>query len=637
MAEFRHTRLLNRSWLQAKHPEVFDKLAARLDPMAEEDRADRRRSSLIAGAVSQVGAIGKKELSRWPTKADTENAADLIGKIKKGDIVMTTSPWGKSAPASIKKALVAMGMGHSGGYHAMVVESVDNAKGTMTVLEVTHKHGYRRRTLDINKMHLATVYRHKNAKAGKRTVRNMANYVDFFEDLSKKLVDKGLTPAQVNQVQRSVYSNKKVVGIALSEIFVPQIWPLKKKKQPSIGKRVANVDAIADAIATLVKVEGKVPKKVPFVECLGGTCTTTLGDRGMPVGKKVMPGMVGPNDIARSPDLRKVISHASRVGGKTMRPVELGFKAAPTLIRAGVGIGVMTAASKLIKARQTKRYKYISKKRNARGEWTYTYRRPKKKVASSWKKDPWDRKNVSKGFGAQAAAGAAVGIPAAVGQLGLMHRTTSDTDHWTKDDMNRLRKSMKTDVDVRHSHGPAFYSPNNAPDATYGRKTKGFVNMPNAPGVKPGEIPQDFYHLLTGKRSNSAAILAHELGHSSTGASRLGRAWLKGALLGARGGKALPLANIVLDPDSQQSKMVAPVAGAMQIPLLAEEARASIRGYQGMKGAGYTAKELAAARKVLGSAWGTYGLGAAATVGGAELARRLKKRWTKNRKGKGKK
>lgn len=350
-------------------------MAASRDPMAREDVERRRRLVALSAAVPQVGAIGKGGFSRWPTKANTENAADLIGKIQRGDIVMTTNPWGYSMGGNAKKFLAALGMGNAQGYHAVVVESVDNSKGTMTILELAPENGYQRRTINIKELKLATVYRHKRAVTGERVIKNMANYVKFFDDLEKKLQARGIPAAEIKKIRTSTYHHEKLVTTAAAEIFFPQVTTFKRTRSPSLEKRVANIDKIADSLEAMWKVEGKIPKNVPFIRSLGGICTTALNNSGMPVSHKALQGTIGPNDVMRSPGLKRIFSHASKSGGKTMRPLEWGFRVAPTAIRAAGGVGVAAGVSSIVKRWQSRKYKYIRKYRNEKGQWVYVYNR----------------------------------------------------------------------------------------------------------------------------------------------------------------------------------------------------------------------------------------------------------------------
>lgn len=129
-------------------------------------------------------------------------------------------------------------------------------------------------------------------------------------------------------------------------------------------------------------------------------------------------------------------------------------------------------------------------------------------------------------------------------------------------------------------------------------------------------------------RSPRQLAVAHELGHAKFQQGRAGRALgitglgrLRGPLaLGAVGAGALA------DPDSKLSKAAPWLAGAASVPLLAEEAGASINGYRGLKRAGASRKTLARYLGRMAPAYGTY-LGAAAVpVAAVMAARHIRKR-----------
>lgn len=124
----------------------------------------------------------------------------------------------------------------------------------------------------------------------------------------------------------------------------------------------------------------------------------------------------------------------------------------------------------------------------------------------------------------------------------------------------------------------------------------------------------------------------HELGHAKYNQGRLGRA------VGATGtaGRALRSASPALglagigasalaDPDSTVSKAAPWLAGAAAVPLLAEEAGASINGLRGLRKAGASRATQARYLARMGPAYASY-LGAAAIpVGAALIARRVRR------------
>jgi hypothetical protein len=129
-----------------------------------------------------------------------------------------------------------------------------------------------------------------------------------------------------------------------------------------------------------------------------------------------------------------------------------------------------------------------------------------------------------------------------------------------------------------------------------------------------------------------AHFLAHELGHGHLRQSGLGKviAGLRwpGVAVGGLGGL---VASTAADPDSPVSKY-APLAGALGVaPMMADEAYASLKGYGAMKRLGYDPQALSAARRQLGKAFGTYGLGIAAPLIATPFAVRKIKQKLKER------
>jgi hypothetical protein len=129
---------------------------------------------------------------------------------------------------------------------------------------------------------------------------------------------------------------------------------------------------------------------------------------------------------------------------------------------------------------------------------------------------------------------------------------------------------------------------------------------------------------------------AHELGHASIrGGSKTGpvqRAIGKALMLrnlismgGGLGGAALAVG--ADDPDSGLATAGPILAGASQLPTLADEGVASLRGYRALKSSGkYTPEVLSKMRGNLMKAFGSYGLGAAALTAPAAAALYLRRR-----------
>lgn len=136
--------------------------------------------------------------------------------------------------------------------------------------------------------------------------------------------------------------------------------------------------------------------------------------------------------------------------------------------------------------------------------------------------------------------------------------------------------------------------------------------------------------------------IAHEMGHALNGGTRLGKIGLKGQLMGLKVGEELlgtgagPAIGFLYgagmkerenQTGKKQSKLskAAPTAivATSQVPILANEAAASVRGYKLLKKAGASKSLLRASRNTFGKNLGTYAITAAApviAVGGAQIA-----------------
>ena len=94
---------------------------------------------------------------------------------------------------------------------------------------------------------------------------------------------------------------------------------------------------------------------------------------------------------------------------------------------------------------------------------------------------------------------------------------------------------------------------------------------------------------------------------------------------GGLGGAALSIG--AEDPDSGWATAGPVLAGASQLPTLADEGVASLRGYRALKSSGqYSPQVLAKMRGNLMKAFGSYGLGAAALTAPAAAALYLRRR-----------
>lgn len=103
--------------------------------------------------------------------------------------------------------------------------------------------------------------------------------------------------------------------------------------------------------------------------------------------------------------------------------------------------------------------------------------------------------------------------------------------------------------------------------------------------------------------TRKASILAHEYGHASGhGAKSL---VARHRVAGVASAVSIP-GLIYSKPGSNTEKASAVGAGLIAAESLGEEARASIRGYKGLKSIGVGKKELSTARRTLGRAFMTY-------------------------------
>lgn len=115
--------------------------------------------------------------------------------------------------------------------------------------------------------------------------------------------------------------------------------------------------------------------------------------------------------------------------------------------------------------------------------------------------------------------------------------------------------------------------------------------------------------IVVGNTHNAPALLAHEIGHSQLDdflpTKALQTAYQFTPTPGFTGGAALGALSGLSDNETiRDLGKYGPAA--LSIPMLAVEAGASLKGYRNMKNLGATPEQLAAARKQLLTAWGTY-------------------------------
>jgi len=236
------------------------------------------------------------------------------------------------------------------------------------------------------------------------------------------------------------------------------------------------------------------------------------------------------------------------------------------------------------------------------------------KIAS---KDYGDRVGTSAtaGTAGLVGAGVATGFGNSLLAKNLQNDITNSSMTTSRATGEELRKilSPKTQLDLvpNRDLGSLMYIPKDLPHTTPGHSLGGTARSSSVMG------PQ---------------FAAHELGH--------GRLWnksdrLRKVLMGSRA--LAPLATLgttigagVADTDSKFSKAM-PLAGlAATAPVLADEAYASLKGYGALKRIGSKPAVLRTARRQLGKAFGTYGLGIAAPAMLAPyLTRKIKERLQK--------
>jgi hypothetical protein len=120
---------------------------------------------------------------------------------------------------------------------------------------------------------------------------------------------------------------------------------------------------------------------------------------------------------------------------------------------------------------------------------------------------------------------------------------------------------------------------------------------------------------------NPPEVIAHELGHASAGTLR--RALLFNLPIAKSLQIAAPFIALVEDPDSNLSKYAPTIAAAGTVPVLAEEAIASIKGYKALKQLG---KIPPGAVGRLSKAFGTYLLSGLGSILTSAVIKRTKKK-----------
>ena len=187
-----------------------------------------------------------------------------------------------------------------------------------------------------------------------------------------------------------------------------------------------------------------------------------------------------------------------------------------------------------------------------------------------------------------------------------------------KEQVKQLRKlSPTTDI-------PELKDLGTSQPTSMGQKRKAILNT--------GEYNQHKNYIIAHKEQGATrrgSILAHELGHAKLHTSKLGPAFRAGgALLGGLGFAGAGLAGVSTSEDSPLKRVgdVGQYGGiAMTAPRLADEAHASISGYNALKRTGVGEAALRAARKDLLRAGGTYAGTGAAIAATPFAIRRLRK------------
>lgn len=134
--------------------------------------------------------------------------------------------------------------------------------------------------------------------------------------------------------------------------------------------------------------------------------------------------------------------------------------------------------------------------------------------------------------------------------------------------------------------------------------------------------------------TRGAEFMAHELGHAAQNKSKLWRhANITGRKYGPLAGMLAGGAMIGYGDEGSVATRAAPfVTAAGFMPMLADEAAASIRGIRGLKRMGVSGKQLNKARINMLKAFGTYG--AMAAAGTLPIAALSAYRWNKKQQGK---
>lgn len=195
----------------------------------------------------------------------------------------------------------------------------------------------------------------------------------------------------------------------------------------------------------------------------------------------------------------------------------------------------------------------------------------------------------------------------------------------------RLKKAMGVRTPYDIVKGPGNNAFHIGPSERYSRRTVEQANRALKSMGLEGMNPNPRAGRVFATRQSWP--VAHELGHAKFQQRRLGR------VLGATGvGRVRGIATmaglggaVLADPDSAASKASPWVVGASQVPLLAEEAAASIHGARGLRAAGAPRAVRNAFKLRMLGAYGTYAGAAALPVAAAVMARRIRKKGKERR------
>jgi len=225
------------------------------------------------------------------------------------------------------------------------------------------------------------------------------------------------------------------------------------------------------------------------------------------------------------------------------------------------------------------------------------------------------------------------GVAAGGGALGLagMKYHTNKMPRATIDDLRKLRDSMGLKAPITRAPGVSFLSgPHYMPGSWFRRKPDmsiraayGNIDIPRAKKWGVVAIPEGGAVPL----KSVLGVGAHELGHATPGKLKKILGKMYNLPIAAGIGTASTVGAAVFDPDSTASKVMPYVAPVGFVPILAEEARASLTGYKGLKKHRLASgvKIPKGTRRALAGAFLTYGAAAGGSLAAALGARKLRK------------